>query len=152
MQRYAYTTLLYSSDRPYCCPFSLQHSSRRSRKWNKPASRIYCLIPVHLSTCLFTLLHSLPCSTDHSGRVVWRMNCLRPLECSGLYVYCVCVDLCVGRGLATGSSPVQWVPLIAYKAKVQQNKVLEALITTIIPLFLYLLISFLYLSTDLLIC
>jgi hypothetical protein len=45
---------------------------------------------------------------DHSGRVVWGMNCLRPLErwdrgsnpAQGMEV-CVCVVACVGSGLAT---------------------------------------------------
>jgi hypothetical protein len=60
---------------------------------------------------------------DHSGHAVWDMKCLRSLErwdhgfeshSKHGYLYCVrlfciCVFLCVGSGLAIGWSPVQGV-------------------------------------------
>jgi hypothetical protein len=57
----------------------------------------------------------------HSGRVVWGMNRLRPLEHWDRWFEshsghaCVCVHLfCVGSGLATGWSPVQGVLQTVY--------------------------------------
>jgi hypothetical protein len=68
---------------------------------------------------------------EYSGRAVWGMNCLCSLErwargfeyhsrhgC--LYcvrLFCVCVVLCVGRGLATRWSPVQGVLPTVYRIK-----------------------------------
>jgi hypothetical protein len=53
--------------------------------------------------------------TDHSGRAVYGMNCLRSLErwergfechskhgCLCVRLFYVCIVLCVGSGLATG--------------------------------------------------
>jgi hypothetical protein len=61
-------------------------------------------------------------TADHSGRAVYGMNCFRSLErwdrgieshsrhgCVCVRLFCVCVGLCVGSGLATGSSLVQGV-------------------------------------------
>jgi hypothetical protein len=68
---------------------------------------------------------------EHSGRAVWDINRIRSLEhwvrgfeshsghgcmyCVRLYF--VCVVLCVGRTLATGSSPVQGVLPTVYRIK-----------------------------------
>jgi hypothetical protein len=59
---------------------------------------------------------------DHGDRAVKGMDCLRSLEswdrrfeshssrgCLCLRLFCVCVVLCIGSGLAMGSSPVQGV-------------------------------------------
>jgi hypothetical protein len=68
---------------------------------------------------------------DHSGRAVWVMNCLPSLErwdrgfethsrhgcLHCVHLFCVCVVLCVGRGLATGLSPVQGVLPTVYRIK-----------------------------------
>jgi hypothetical protein len=72
---------------------------------------------------------------DHSGSVVKDMNCFRSLECwdRGLEshwrnrcLYCVLlffvfIVLCVGRGLATGSSPVQGFIRTVYRIKKLKN-------------------------------
>jgi hypothetical protein len=74
---------------------------------------------------------TIPSCADHSSRAVWGMNCVRSLEgwdrgfeshsrhgC--LYrvcLFCVCVVLCVGSGLATGWSPVQGVLPTVYRIK-----------------------------------
>jgi hypothetical protein len=64
------------------------------------------------------------------------MNCLRSLECwdrgfeshsrNGylycVYLFCVCVVLCVGRGLSTGWSPVQGVLQTVYMIKKLKNQ------------------------------
>jgi hypothetical protein len=76
-------------------------------------------------------LHNLGWSTqgvDHSGRAVCRMNRLCRLErwgrglkshsrhaCLCAFVFCVCVMLCVGSGLATVWSPVQGVLQTVYR-------------------------------------
>jgi hypothetical protein len=66
------------------------------------------------------------CCADHSGRTVEVMNCLRSLEhldrgCKSHSRHvCLCVRLfcvCVGSGLATGSSPVQGVLPTVFRIK-----------------------------------
>jgi hypothetical protein len=67
--------------------------------------------------------------TNHSGRAIWGMNRLCPLEhwvvgsnptrgkdvC--VHLFCVSIVLCVGSGLATGWSPVQRVLPTAYELR-----------------------------------
>jgi hypothetical protein len=66
-------------------------------------------------------------ATDHTGRAVYGMNCLRSLgRCHPEFeshsrhgylrvrLFCVCVVLCVGSGLATGWSPIQGVQPTVY--------------------------------------
>jgi hypothetical protein len=67
---------------------------------------------------------------DPSGRAVWGINCLRPLQrwdrgfeshfsygCLCVRLFCVYVFLCVGSGLATVWSPVQEVLPTVYRIK-----------------------------------
>jgi hypothetical protein len=107
----------------------------------------YCWFKICSSDAIVVLLGRLEVSTfedystgngslsampvNHSGRAVSGMNRLRPLEhwdrgfeshsrhgcvyCVRLF--CVCVVLCVGRGLVTGWSPVQGVLLTVHRIK-----------------------------------
>jgi hypothetical protein len=80
--------------------------------------------------CYILLSSQLPC-TIHSIRAVWCMNCLRPFGrwdhgfeshsrhgCLCVRLFCVCLVLCLGSGLATSWSLVQRVlaPLKNYYA------------------------------------
>jgi hypothetical protein len=72
-------------------------------------------------------------SADHSGHAVLGMNCLRSLESWDrvfephsrlgclwdvcVLLFCVCVVMCVGSGLATDLSPVQGVLATVYRIK-----------------------------------
>jgi hypothetical protein len=107
---------LFSSDFPTQILYAFLISRRRT---TCPANYRFDFI----SLIIFT--------ADHSGRAVWGMNCLRSFERWDLgfesrsrhgclyYVqlFCVCVVLCVSRGLATGWFPVQGVLPTVYKIK-----------------------------------
>jgi hypothetical protein len=80
-------------------------------------------------TTYFVCMHV---CTDYSGRAVWGMNCLRLLGswdrgfefqsrhgCLCVRLFCVCVALCVGSGLATDWSPV---PQTVYRIKKLQKR------------------------------
>jgi hypothetical protein len=87
-----------------------------------------------------------PLMADRSGRAVYGMNCLCSLErlnhgfelhsrhgCLCVRLFCVCVVLCLGSGLATGRSLIQGVlPSVKndYKTEEEvraQQKSLESL-------------------------